>query len=222
MVWWALPDTLPPQRRTKHGIGAQLSRYFLIFRERGFVSHATIGSFAMFGLFAYVGGSPGVFISRYHLTPTGFGAMFGACALGLIVTSQANPRLLRRFGANGVLRFGVRVYVAATLALAVLAVADIGPWYALALPLLIVTSGLGVVLPNATVGALSRHAGHAGSASALMGTMQYCFGAVSGLLVGAASDGTARAMAFLMLFGACGAVVADLCRPPVGDTVSVR
>jgi DHA1 family bicyclomycin/chloramphenicol resistance-like MFS transporter len=63
------------------------------------------------------------------------------------------------------------------------------------------------------VGALSRHAGHAGSASALMGTLQFVLGAVSGLMVGLASDGTARPMAGLLLLGAVAATIADLCRP---------
>ena len=66
---------------------------------------------------------------------------------------------------------------------------------------------------TATVGALSRHASHAGSASALMGTMQFVLGAVSGLLVGIASDGTVRPMAALMLTGALSATIADLRRP---------
>jgi DHA1 family bicyclomycin/chloramphenicol resistance-like MFS transporter len=213
MVWWVLPDTLPPQRRITHGIGAQLSRYVTIFRERGFLSHASLGGFAMFGLFAYIGGAPDVFINRYHLTPTAFGMLFGACAMGLIGTSQANPRLLRRFGAGRLLRLAVRIFVLATLVLTMLAFADVRQWWLLALPVLVSTACMGVTLPNATVGAMSRHPGHAGSASALMGTMQYALGAVSGVLVGAASDGTARPMALLMLFGACGAAVADLCRP---------
>ena len=71
----------------------------------------------------------------------------------------------------------------------------------------------GFTNPNATVGALSRHGAHAGSASALMGTLQYALGAVSGLLVGALADGTARPMALLMLLGAAVAALADRARP---------
>jgi len=212
-VWWKLPDTLPPQNRVKLGVGAQLSRYIIIFRERSFLSHACLGGFAMFGLFAYIGGAPDVFINRFHLTPSAFGLLFGACAAGLIAASQANPRLLRRFGPSRLLRLGVRIFVAATLVLTGIAFADVGPWWLVALPIVVSTSCMGITTPNAVVGALSRHAGHAGSASALMGTMQFALGAVSGVLVGAASDGTARPMALLMLFGACGAAVADLCRP---------
>jgi DHA1 family bicyclomycin/chloramphenicol resistance-like MFS transporter len=213
VVWLVLPDTLPPQNRTRNGIAAQASRYARIFTERGFITHACIGCFAMFGLFAYIGGAPDVFITRFRLTPSVFGVLFGGCALGLIGMSQFNPTLLRRFGAGPVLRIAVRGYFVATLCLGVLAVAQVGYWYLIALPLLVCTSFTGLTLPNATVGALSPHPHHAGSASALFGTMQYGAGAFSGVLVGALSDGTARPMAFLMMFGAAAAALADLYRP---------
>jgi DHA1 family bicyclomycin/chloramphenicol resistance-like MFS transporter len=83
----------------------------------------------------------------------------------------------------------------------------------MAAPILVCLGSMGFVNPGATVGALSRHAAHAGSASALMGTMQFCLGAVSGLLVGVLADGTARPMACLMLLGALAATAADLRRP---------
>ena len=66
---------------------------------------------------------------------------------------------------------------------------------------------------NTTAGALSRHAGHAGSASALMGTFQFSLGALSGVLVGWLTDGTPRGMAALMACGMLGAVIADRFRP---------
>ena len=74
-------------------------------------------------------------------------------------------------------------------------------------------SSQGFTTPNAVVGALQRHGGHAGSASALMGTMQFGLGAVAAGLVGAFSDGSARPMGALMLVGAIGSNVAEWCRP---------
>ena len=213
VVWRVLPETLPPNRRTHLGLVEQVGRYRAIVGERGFITHALLGGFALFGLFAYLGGAPGVFIDQFHLSPGMFGLLFGGCAAGFIGASQINPRILPRFGAGRVLRVAVGVYWLATVALCVVAFAGIGPWWAVAAPILVSMSCMGFTSPNATVGALSRHAGHAGSASALMGTMQFCLGAVSGLLVGVAADGTARPMALLMLLGASGAAVADHYRP---------
>ena len=81
---------------------------------------------------------------------------------------------------------------------------------------------MGFVMPNATVGALSRHAAQAGSASALIGTIQFGLAACAGVMVGALTDGTPRPMAAMLLAGAVGAVLADRLRPrlPVREKVS--
>lgn len=213
LVAWKLPDTLPKSMRTSLNPTRMLHRYGTIIVERSFVAHALAAAFSMFGMFAYLGGSPAVFIQHFGLNPTLYGSMFGLCAAGFIAGSQVSPRLLPRFGAGRVMRVAVRTYLAATLVLGVIAFAGIGPWYLTMLPILISLTTMGFVLPNATVGALQRHAGHAGSASALMGMLQFCIGAISGLSVGILADGTSRPMAILMIIGAVGAVVAEAARP---------
>lgn len=208
-----LPDTLPPEQRVRLGAVDQLRRYRHILRERGFLTHAAVGGFSTFGLFAYLGGSSPVFIEGFGFTPVEYGALFGVGAAGFIGCSQINAALLPRFGPSRILRAATRVDFVAMVALFAIAAAGMHSLVAL-LPLLFVFEGcVGFVSPNATVGALSRHGAHAGSASALMGTGQFVLGAISGLLVGVLTDGTPRGMAGLMLVGAAGMVVADYCRP---------
>jgi DHA1 family bicyclomycin/chloramphenicol resistance-like MFS transporter len=213
VVWRVLPDTLPPERRVKLSLNGMIVRYANILVERGFITHALMGGFCMFGMFAFLGGSPDVFISLYHLSPSVYGGLFGCSAFGFITASQISPRLLRRVGADRIMRVAVRVFLCATIILTVVAFLHTRSWVWVAVPIFFSMGSQGFTMPNATVGALTRHAAHAGSASALMGTIQFCLGAVSGILVGLASDGTARPMALLMLLGAVGAVIADLCRP---------
>ncbi len=208
-----LPDTLPRERRVKLGAAAQVARYMTIARDRGFITHVMLGGFSMFAMFAYIGGSPPVFIEHFHLAPPMYGALFGVCAFGLITSSQINPRVLPRFGSNRILSTAVRVALCACVVETVVAFAGVGGWPALAVTIAVTVSCQGFIGPNATVGALSRHSAHAGSASALMGTLQFLLGAVAGVLAGELSDGTPRAMAALMLFGAVCAVVCDLWRP---------
>jgi DHA1 family bicyclomycin/chloramphenicol resistance-like MFS transporter len=208
-----LPDTLPANRRLKLGLGDMVRRYGAILRERSFITHALVGGFTTFSFFAYLGGSPGVFEEIYHLGPAAYGGLFGCCASGLIVCSQVNPALVGRFGAGRVLRGSVRVMLAANATLLGLAFVQPAQWWMVALPVAVSISTNGFNTPNSTVLALSRHPAHAGSASALMGTLQFMLGAVSGLLVGLASDGTVRPMAALMLIGALCANMLDMCRP---------
>ncbi len=212
MVWQLLPETLTPARRVRLGVAGLVSRYGGVLRERTFFLYMTIGSCVMFSMFAYLGGSPPVYIQLYGLSPPVYGVLFGLCAAGFIFGAQFNPFLLRRFGASRVLRVAVRLYLAANLLLTGLAFAGGFGVASVFVPIFLGMSTLGFIMPNTAVGALSRHASHAGSASALMGTVQFLFAAVSGSLIGVLTDGTARPMAAVMLVGAVGATVADACR----------
>ena len=215
MVWRFLPDTLPPERRTSLDPARTLTRYAGIIVERSFITHTLLGGFAMFGMFAYLGGSPDVFISLFHLPPPLYGTLFGFNAVGYIAGSQISPRLLPRFGAGRVVRVAVRVFLAAMIVLAVVALAHPRPWWLVVAPLSVGFASVGFIMPNATVGALARHAQHAGSASALMGTLQFCLGAVSGIAIGLLSNGSVVPMASLLLIGAVGATVAEALRPRI-------
>lgn len=215
LVWRSLPDTLPRALRISLRPGQLARRYGRIAVERGFLANALCGGFAMAAMFAYLGGSPAVFEGVYTLSPGAYGALFGACAAGYILASQVNPLLLPRFGLTLVMRCAGRVFLLASIALTLLAIWGRAPWWGLALPIWLCLSSMGFILPNAVVGALARHPEQAGSASALMGTMQFCLGALSGLAVGLLADGTPRPMALLMLLGACCANLAEAARPPL-------
>ncbi len=111
------------------------------------------------------------------------------------------------------LRTVARVHLCATATLTVIAFAGLHILPLVIAPVFVAISCMGMLNPNTIVGALARHAQHAGSASAVMGTGQYLLGAVSGLLVGLFTDGTPRGMAVLMLVGSIGMVMADRARP---------
>ena len=208
-----LPETLPERARVRLGAGSIVARYAHVIGERSFITHTMLGGFATAGMFAYLGGSPGVFIEVFHLSPPQYGTLFGVCAAGFIAASQINPRILPRFGADRVMRFGVRIFVISTGCMLVSAIAGSWGFLSIAIPVFVCMSCQGFTMPNSVVGALSRHAGHAGAASALMGTLHFSLGAVSGLLVGLLTDGTARPMAAIMFGCAICAALCDLGRP---------
>ncbi len=208
-----LPETLPERARVKLGAGAIVARYAHVLGERSFITNTLMGGFATAGMFSYLGGSPGVFIDLFQLSPVQYGALFGVCAAGFITASQINPRILPRFGAGRVMRIAVRIFVLATATMLFSAV--VGPWgfLSIGIPVFFCMSCQGFTMPNTVVGALSRHASHAGAASALMGTIHFSLGAVSGMVVGLLTDGSARPMAALMFTCAVCAAICDLCRP---------
>lgn len=212
IVWRALPETLPA-RAARGQLTGLLPRYVNVLRDRGFVTHALCSGCAMIGLFAFIGGSPPVFIGTYGVSPLVFGVLFGLCAAGFIVGSQINQPLVRRYGRAAVLRGVLWFYLASTSILAAFAFTGAGGLVGVVLPVMFALGCLGLIVPNSAVGALSGHAKQAGLASALIGMLQFVMAAVSGSLVGWLTDGTARAMAALMVAGAVCAILLDRLRP---------
>jgi DHA1 family bicyclomycin/chloramphenicol resistance-like MFS transporter len=184
----------------------------MILREKTFLTHAIMGGCSTFCMFAYLAGCSPVFELGFGLSPSAFALIFGLCAVALVSGSQINARLLPVFGLSRMLTAIARISCSATAVLLVLALSGVHVLPLIVAPLVVVIGCQGFNNANANAGALSRHAGHAGSASALMGTFQFSLGASSGLLVGLLTDGTPRGMAALMFCGMLGAVIADLFR----------
>ncbi len=211
-IWLLLPDTLPQVRRTQLGVIPVLVRYGTIFKERAFLTHALIGAFTSAALFAYLAATPQIFINHYGWSTTDYATLFGVNSIAYIGYSQLNPRLVRRFSIAPVITIASAVLLAGGMVLAALTWHPLGP-FGVAGGLLVAEGGFGLLLPCAMVGALSRHQAHAGSASALLGTLQYGGGAIAGLAMGTLADGTARPMALAILLCAALVVLAARQRP---------
>ena len=212
LVWFRLPDTLPLARRSTVGFRTIIIRYGQISAERGFLTHALTGTFAIGALFAYLAGTPAVFIGEFHWDPISYALLFGLNAAIYIGFNQWNPHLVARAGLRPVISAAAAALVCGTIVLVAAALRGGGPLPIIA-GLFICQASYGLSLPSSLVAALSRHQAHAGSASALLGTWQYLGGAITGALVGAFADGTARPMAFAMFACAVLAALAAAFRP---------
>ncbi len=202
LVWRFLPDTLPPERRVRQGAWALLRGFGRVATERGFIVHALMGASAMICMFAYISGAPGVFIERYGMSPATFAVAFSTTAVGFIGGAQFNPWLAGRFGSGRVMRGASALVLAAAVVLAVAVASGVGgPWGILG-PIFVLMIGCSLLMPNAGVAALSRHGHRAGTASSLMGSLQFGVAGITALLVGEASDGTAWPLAAGVLIGA--------------------
>ncbi len=213
LAWRLLPETLPPDRRARRSFVALLADFAQIGQERGFITHAMMAAAAMFTVFAFISGAPGVYIEHFGIAPAQFGMLFAISATGFIAASQFNPWLLHRFGARRVVALALRLSAAAVVVVVVAALTGMGGLIGIFVPAAIALACTGLVFPNAAVGALSRHAARAGSASALLGTLQFSCAALGSALVGALADGTPRPMALLMLAGSAAALAAAAARP---------
>jgi DHA1 family bicyclomycin/chloramphenicol resistance-like MFS transporter len=107
---------------------------------------------------------------------------------------------------------GVAAQAPAATTLLVIVLAGVG--LAGILPCLFVSvASIGLVIPNATALALIDYPHAAGRASALLGMLQFTFGALAAPLVGVAGGDTAVPMALLMAAFGIGALATLLLAP---------
>ncbi|BBA68810.1 multidrug effflux MFS transporter [Geobacter sulfurreducens] len=205
-----LPESLPPERRSTRGVTEMAAIYGHLLRNRRYLRYAiALGCVAGVN-FSYISGSPFVFIELNGVSPQQFGLFFGANAFGLIGASQVNRRLLRRFSAQRILNVAFTVNAAAALLLTVAGFTGVGGFPAQVALLFVCLCMTGFLYPNVTALAMAPFDKAAGSASALLGTIQYTLGASAGALVGMLHNGTAVPMTAVMaacgLLGWCAAV----------------
>jgi len=201
-----LRETLPPERRASGGITHALLAYMRLLRNRRFIAFALTGSFAMAGLFAYITGSPLVFMQIHGVSPQVYGLLFGLNALGIIAGSQINVRLLRRWTGREILAVAVFVEIFAGVALVAVAATGFGGLAGLMVPLFVYITGLGFITGNTVAAAMAEVSAGRGAASALIGVLQFGLAALVSFVLGAIQDATALPMALAIAGGAVGAL----------------
>ncbi len=194
----ALPETVPPERRSAGGLRPALRVYGTLLRDLPFVALVGVAGLAMSALFAYVAGSSFVFQDQFDLSQQQFAYVFAAGAVALIGASQLNVWLLGRYGPEQITLGALVVGAVAGAVLVGAAFSELGGLVGLLVPLWVVLGSVGLVLPNAPALALNRHGEAAGTASALLGAVQFGFGALVAPLVGfLGNDSVAMATAML-------------------------
>lgn len=202
-----LPESLPANQPRQPLSGA-LRQYGRLLADKVFLGHALTGGIAIAGMFAYIAGSPFVFIKLYGVPPEHFGWLFGINAAGFILVAQLNARLLSKRGPAFLLARAVWVYLAAGLTLLAVSTLHTEQLWPLLIPLFICIASLGCIIPNAAACAMSGQGARAGSASAMLGCLQFSVAAGAAALVGVLHDGTAMPMA--MVISLCGILVVSV------------
>ena len=204
-VAYKVPETFAPRRQARGGV---YRSYWRVLTDSNFAVHTLACGLNSGVLFAYISGSPFIFIELYGLSPQRYGLIFGSNAIGLYLAGQTNRWLLSRFKPRQILATaGCGSALIGALLVSVTAAGQGRFWVFFPLLFCCVTS-LGFVFPNATAAALQSFRTEAGSASALLGTIQFAVGAVAGGLVAYFHNGTALPMATVIAVCAGGSWLA--------------
>ncbi len=198
-----MKESLAPERVVPLRWETILRNYRDLFAHRGFMAHSLAGGFGQAGMFAYIIGSPRVFIELYGVPPQYYGLLFGTNALSLIVCSQISARLLRTYTPRQLQRRALTSLACASLAAVALTLVG---WMTLPLLMLCLISYMGsqgFVNPNSAALALSDQGKRLGAASALLGTLQLSCGALAGFAVSAWQTDSALPLTTTLATCAC-------------------
>lgn len=182
-IFFGLPESSKPDRSYSLKPAAITKNYLGVIKNPVFATFTFTGAISFAGLFAYLSGSPHVFMELFKVSEKEYGWIFALLAGGLIASSQVNRLLLKKFKPQQLVYIMLGIQSITGIFLFITA---LNGW--LTLPLILVLlfiylSCLGYILPNSSALAMSPFTHGAGSASALMGAIQMGIGAGVSILL---------------------------------------
>ena len=220
LVLTQLQESRPVEARRGTTLAGTLAAVAELLRDGHFRALALTGAFAMSGFMAYLGHSSFVMIEHHGVTPTQYGMLFGLNAAAFIGAAQLNVRLCQRHGLPWVIRRGLAGYLAASALLLALTVAGVDRLEVLVALLFVAYGSLGLVAPTVPVLALERHGAIAGTASALIGTVQMVCGALVMSLVSALGGHAHGALPMVAGVAGCALLAGLVGRPALSSAAA--
>jgi MFS transporter, DHA1 family, multidrug resistance protein len=195
---FSLPESYKPDKSYSLKPGPIIGNFLSVIRNAQFYTYAISGAVAFCALFAYVAGSPLVFMDVFGLDKREFGWVFAGVAVGFIGAGQVNTQLLKRFKSEQIIGLAaVGQFVFAGIFL----IGAISGWFGLAGTIAMVFFTLffvGMINPNTSALSMAPFSRNAGIASALLGSMQLGLGAISSSVMSIFSGKSAVPLAAIM------------------------
>jgi len=196
LLW--LPETLPAEKRVKTSLGHAFSHYRALLQNKNFMRFTLCVTFYYVAAYAFIVGSPAVYISYFGIDPQHYGWLFAINIVGVVAISTVNKKLVQRVRLETLLKTASFVAAIMTLVMCVMLKTHPTAIAALVICIFIFFSMNGIIAASATAAALDAVPNAAGSASALIGSLQYGSGIISSLLLAWLSNGTPWIMVGIM------------------------
>jgi DHA1 family bicyclomycin/chloramphenicol resistance-like MFS transporter len=177
-IFLFLPEGHQPDPSISLRPGPMISGFWHIFREPQFLTYTLAGAFSFAGLFAFVAGSPLLFMDGFHMGTKAFGIVFAVLVMGFIGGNQLNVFLLRRFNSERIFLSALLTQVTIGIVFFAGARAHLFGLAATMALFFFFLACIGLTYPNSAALALAPYARHAGRASALLGCLQTGTGAL--------------------------------------------
>ncbi|HLT42606.1 MAG TPA: multidrug effflux MFS transporter, partial [Sphingobacteriaceae bacterium] len=197
-VIFLLPESKKPNIHMSLMPTPIIRKFWQVFTTPQFIVFGLAGGMASSGLYAYLSGSPFVMMEIFELSEKQYGWIFGLIAAGLITTSQLNNLMLRKYKSENIAKYALMAQALVGLILLILSLTDTLGLYSIVFLIFCFLACQGFVFPNTSALALNPFSNLAGSASALLGSIQLGIGAIASILVSVFHNGSTLPMVGIM------------------------
>jgi len=199
-IYFLLPDSKGPDTTYSLKPVAILTGFASILKHPQFILYTFSGAVASAGLYAFISGSPYVFLEIFKATEQHYGWGFAFVASGLIGSSQLNSLLLKKYTSQQIIKVALLCQSVIAIILVSIAILGISGLYSTLLMVFFYLSCQGFIFPNASALSMAPFGHNAGNASALMGFIQMSLGAFMSAMVSLFHNGTTLPMTGVMAF----------------------
>jgi MFS transporter, DHA1 family, multidrug resistance protein len=206
---WFLPESLPPERRTRSRLRQLRDDSRTLLRDRQYTGYTLAVTLGTAALISYISSLPFIVEDGYHDSPQLFSLFFTVNSIGLVLMAQLGARLVKRMPVPRVVLISLLIMIAGGLCFMAAAFTGHPPLVVLLVPLFVFVASFGMMRPNATALALADQATIAGTASAWLGALPFLLGAVLSPLAGLGGQGGA-AVAGILLGVLCTGALASM------------
>jgi DHA1 family bicyclomycin/chloramphenicol resistance-like MFS transporter len=176
-------ESLAIERRLKLSTYQVTTLYAAILKDDSFRLPMFAGCLTGAALFCYISSASAVFMGQYGLSQQQFSYAFAFNAAGIMLMSSINKHLNTRMGIFQRLRLGGSIQCFGAVVVISAGLMANAPLWLLMSGLFLVVSGIGLTGPNAMALAMSKQGARAGTASAIMGSMQFACGLLGGVIL---------------------------------------
>lgn len=165
-----------------------------MLRDRLFTGYVTTMGLSFAINFGMIAGTPFILQDHLGFTPREFGLLALVSVGGFTAGGACNQLLIGRVAPATAMQWATFCHLTALAGMATAAAFDVLAWWSILLPHMLLSFGSGVLIPNASAGAIGLHPQLAGTASSLFGLAQMGLGALGTAVVaalGSLGDGAA-------------------------------
>lgn len=208
LVLWGLPETNPPAEGGGDEAARLVSGAGTLIRQPRFIGYTLTLGFCSAVFFTFIAGAPFIMVEVLDRSPLDYGLWFMLVSVGYMTGNFLSGRYSQRVGIDRMITVGNALAVAGTLVMLGFALAGALTPVSLFCPMLLVTLGNGLVIPNGTAAAISVLPKTIGAAAGLSGFTQIAIGATASQFTGAWQGSSPYAALWVMAAAAVLAGVA--------------